>query len=126
MKTQHKEKLINISELAKKLKIFNKKNNKLATHTLRFWEKEFKQIKPTIITGRRYYAYKDVEIISMVKFLLKDQGLTIAGVKKVLKRKLNNLDDNGLSSIKSNYIKNKIKLKTNLLLNKINKFKNNG
>ena len=118
--------LINISELAKKLKIKNKNNGKPSTHTLRFWEKEFKQIKPIIIRGRRYYSKKNVDLISMIKFLLKDQGLTITGAKKIINKKLNTLDDSSLSSIKSNYIKKKIKLKTQLLLEKINNFKKNG
>ena len=118
--------LINISELAKKLRLKNKKNEKPSTHTLRYWEKEFKQIKPIIIRGRRYYSKKDVEFIAMIKFLLKDQGLTITGAKKIINKKLNTLDDHSSTSIKSSYIKKNIKLKTELLLKKINSFKKNG
>ena len=45
-----------IGEVAKDLNLINPKTGKLNTHTIRFWEKEFKQIKPKILTGnRRYY-----------------------------------------------------------------------
>ncbi len=118
-----KNRLINISELAKELGLENKKNSKLSTHTLRFWESKFKQIKPTIISGRRYYSKKDVEIISLIKFLLKEQGLTIEGVRKILNKKINSLDDHRASSITSNYYKAKIKTKSKMLLNKIKNLK---
>ena len=81
-----KEKLISISELAKNLDLKNKNSYKYSTHTLRFWEKEFRQIKPIKLSGRRYYTKKNVEIISLIKYLLKDQGLTIQGVKKILNK----------------------------------------
>lgn len=118
-----KNKLINISELAKELRLENKKNSKLSTHTLRFWESKFKQIKPTIISGRRYYSKKDVEIISLIKFLLKEQRLTIEGVRKILNKKINSLDDHRVSSITSEYYKAKIKTKSKMLLNKIKNLK---
>ena len=76
-------KLINISELAKEIGGNSKKKSNISTHTLRFWESKFSQIKPIFVSGRRYYTRKDVEVISLIKFLLKDQGLTIAGAKKV-------------------------------------------
>ena len=69
---------------------FTKNNKILPTHTLRYWEKEFKQIKPVILKGnRRYYDQKQVDKISYIKFLLKDKGLTIKGVKNILKEKKN-------------------------------------
>ena len=46
-------------------------------------EKEFTQIKPTVLRNRRYYTSKQVEIIKLIKFLLKDKGMTINGVKKI-------------------------------------------
>ena len=101
----------------------NNKSSKLSTHTLRFWESKFKQIKPTILSGSRYYSKKDVEIISLIKFLLKEQGLTIEGVKKILNKKINSLDDPRVSSITSDYYKAKIKTKSKMLLNKIKKLK---
>ena len=77
-----------ISEVAKILNLINSKTGKVNTHTLRFWEKQFKQIKPIILSGkRRYYDNKDLKIIKYIKFLLKDKGLTINGVKKMLNDK---------------------------------------
>ena len=74
-----------IGEVAKILNLINKKNGNLNTHTIRFWEKEFKQIKPKIMAGRRrYYSKKDFERLKLIKFLLKDKGFTINGVKKIL------------------------------------------
>ena len=74
-----------IGEIAKELNLVNKKTGALQTHTLRYWEKEFKQIKPKIMAGkRRYYSRKDFEKIKIIKFLLKDKGFTINGVKKIL------------------------------------------
>ena len=101
-----------IGEVAKILDLINKKKATLNTHTIRFWEKEFKQIKPKIFNGnRRYYSSETIEILKKVKYLLKDQGMTINGVKKLLNKskslKLDELPDN---SITSNY-KIKIKLK---------------
>ena len=122
-RNSRKHKLVNISELAKQLGLKNNKSSKLSTHTLRFWESKFKQIKPTILSGRRYYSKKDVEIISLIKFLLKEQGLTIEGVKKILNKKINSLDDPRVSSITSDYYKAKIKTKSKILLNKIKKLK---
>ena len=63
-----------IGEVAKDLGLINNKNGNLNTHTIRFWEKQFTQIKPTIKAGgRRYYSYADFEIIKLVKYLLKDK-----------------------------------------------------
>ena len=74
-----------IGEVAKILNLFNKKKGTLNTHTIRFWEKEFKQIKPNIFNGnRRYYNNDTIEILKKVKYLLKNQGMTINGAKKVL------------------------------------------
>ena len=74
-----------IGEVAKILNLVNKKNGSLNTHTIRFWEKEFNNIKPKIFAGkRRYYDNKSIEVLKKIKFLLKNQGLTIKGAKKVL------------------------------------------
>jgi len=74
-----------ISEVAELLNLVNTKTGKVSTHTLRFWEKEFKQIKPRIFAGnRRYYDTKTIEIIKKIKFLLKEKGMTIKGVKNQL------------------------------------------
>ena len=117
-----KDKLINISELASKLELINKKNKKPLTHTLRFWETKFKQIKPTILSGnRRYYSEKDVELFKFINFLLKKQGFTIEGVKKILNDKINKLDDFNSYSIKEQYFSKIIKEKSKKILYKIKK-----
>ena len=74
-----------IGEITKELGLINKKDGSLQTHTIRYWEREFKQIKPFIKSGkRRYYSSKNLEIIKIVKYLLKDMGMTIKGAKKLL------------------------------------------
>ena len=90
-----------IGEVAKILDLVNKKNGSLNTHTIRFWEKEFKTIKPRILTGRRrYYDNATIETLKKIKFLLKNQGMTIKGVKKVLSDSTSfNLDDLSNKSI---------------------------
>jgi DNA-binding transcriptional MerR regulator len=122
-----KEKLINISALAQKLKLINKKTGKPLTHTLRFWEKKFTQIKPTKLnSNRRLYSDKQVKLIVFINYLLKDKGLSIENAKNILKKNINNLDDYHLSSIKVDYIKKNLKEKSIKILNKIKKFKEDG
>ena len=107
-----------IGEVAKILNLINKKNGKLNTHTIRFWEKEFKQIRPKILNGnRRYYNNDTIEILKKVKYLLKDQGMTINGVKKVLNSdKSLKLDELPNNSINADYsIKNKLKKISDLI-----------
>ena len=83
--TKNKDAYKTIGGIAKELNLVNKKTGALQTHTLRYWEKEFRQIKPKIMAGkRRYYSRKDFERIKIIKFLLKDKGFTINGVKKIL------------------------------------------
>ena len=93
-----------IGEVAKILNLINKKNGSLNTHTIRFWEKEFKTIKPRILAGRRrYYDNSTIEILKKIKFLLKNQGMTIKGVKKLLSDSTSfNLDDLSNKSINLN------------------------
>ena len=101
-----------IGEVAKILNLINKKNGNLSTHTIRFWEKEFKQIKPRIFTGkRRYYDQSSIDILKKIKYLLKEQGMTINGVKKVLNNKSLKLDEFSNSFISPDNIKIKEKLK---------------
>ena len=74
-----------IGEVAKLLNLVNKKNGNLNTHTIRYWEKEFKNIKPRILSGRRrYYDIAEIEKLKKIKFLLKTKGLTIKGAKYFL------------------------------------------
>ena len=83
-----------ISEVAEILNLINPKNGELTTHTLRYWEKEFKQIKPKIFSGkRRYYDNKTIEFLKHIKYLLKDKGMTINGVKKHLNSNESELDE---------------------------------
>ena len=93
-----------IGEVAKILDLVNKKNSSLNTHTIRFWEKEFKIIKPRILTGRRrYYDNSTIETLRKIKFLLKNRGMTIKGAKKVLSESTSfNLDDLSNKSINMN------------------------
>jgi len=107
-----------IGEVAKILDLVNIKKGTLNTHTIRFWEKEFKQIKPKILNGnRRYYNNQTIEVLKKVKFLLKEQGMTINGVKKVLNSdKSLNLDELSNNSISANYnFRNKLKNISNLV-----------
>jgi Predicted transcriptional regulators len=106
-----------IGEVARELNLINKETGHLQTHTIRYWETQFKQIKPIIRAGkRRYYSIKNIEIIKYIKFLLKVKGLTISGVKKMLNdTERHSLDDStDLSVYKSDLkttkvIKEKIK-----------------
>ena len=98
MKSHHKsgDAYKTIGEVTKELGLINKKTGHLQTHTLRYWETQFKQIKPLIKAGkRRYYSKRNFKIIKLIKFLLKEKGLTINGVKKILNNpKIHSLDDN--------------------------------
>ena len=102
-----------IGEVARILNLVNKKNGNLNTHTIRFWEKQFKQIKPKILAGkRRYYDQYSIDVLKKIKFLLKDQGMTINGVKKFFNtNKVLNLDELSNNFISSDNIKIKNKLK---------------
>ena len=99
-----------IGEVAKILGLTDNKKGTLSTHTIRFWEKEFKQIKPKILNGnRRYFNNETIDLLKKIKFLLKDQGMTINGVKKLL----NNgepleLDEIANNSIRTDNLRNKL------------------
>ena len=108
-----------IGEVAQILNLFNKKNGSLSTHTIRFWEKEFKQVKPKIFSGnRRYYDESVINILKKIKYLLKVKGMTLNGVKKVLNSENSDIDELYNTSIKQKkIIKSKI-LNIKKLLNK--------
>ena len=119
-------KLIKISELSKMLNLVDPMTKKPLNHILRYWEREFKEIKPKKINNIRYYSSKQIEIIKMIKFLLKSKGMTILGVRNLLNSNINKLDDHKGHSLKADYYKNFLKLKSKTLVEKINKIKNYG
>ena len=112
-----------IGEVVKILGLKSKKGKSNPTHTIRFLEKEFKQIKPIILNGkRRYYDEKNIKLIKKVHFLLKDQGMTINGVKKILSNKEPlKLDEMSNHSIKASDLKNKLIKISNIIKSLKNK-----
>ena len=118
-----------IGEVAKSVGLIGK-NGSLSTHTLRFWQKEFKQIKPKIFSGRRrYYTNKDIRVIKVIKYLLKEKGMTIKGVKSALSNPnslmLDGSNDNSIStdSLDKEKIKDKIK-KISKIIEELKSLKN--
>mgnify|MGYP001216396783 FL=1 len=106
-----------ISEVVEIIGLKSKKGKLKPTHTLRYWEKEFNQIKPRILKGsRRYYDEKNIELLKKIHFLLKDRGMTINGVKKFLKNKetleLDEISNRSISTLK---IRNKVTKISNLV-----------
>ncbi len=99
-----------IGEVVKILDLKSRSGQKKPTHTIRFWEKEFKQIKPKILAGnRRYYNNTNIDLLKKIKFLLKDQGMTINGVKKLLNSNSSNqLDEISNKTIRTYNLKDKI------------------
>ena len=120
---ENKKKYKSIGEVAKILNLINKKNGKLSTHTIRFWEKEFKQIKPFIFSGkRRYYDEKTILILKKIQFLLKNKGMTLKGVKIELQNNDSELDELDNKTINT---KN-IRIRLSKIANIIKSLKNNG
>ena len=107
-----------IGEVTKELGLLNSKTGSLQTHTIRYWEKQFKQIRPLVKAGkRRYYSEKNFELIKMIKFLLKDRGMTVNGVKKILNEKnVEKLDEISNLGLYNSNFKNK-----ELIMDKIKK-----
>ena len=119
-------KLMNISELSKSLNLINPKSKKPLNHVIRYWEKEFKQIRPKKINNRRYYSSNQIKLIRLIKFLLRNKGLTISGVKAFLKKNTNELDYANTDSLKTEYYKISLKQKSLSLLKKISNLKIHG
>ena len=105
------------------LNLVDSESKKPLNHILRYWEKEFKEIKPRKINNRRYYSSKQLETIKMIKYLLKNKGMTILGVKNSLKSGTKKLDDNNIDSLKAKYYKENLKTKSKSLLEKLKKIK---
>jgi len=101
-----------IGEVCDIVGLTDTETGKRKTHVLRFWEKHFNEIKPSLIyKGRRYYSNKNIEYIKKVKKLLKEDGYTIKGSKKFLTN-YNDVDssfDNNIKAEKIINLKNKIK-----------------
>ena len=118
-KLKENSKYKTIGEVAKILNLINKKNGSLSTHTIRFWEKEFKQIKPKIFAGnRRYYDENSINTLKKIKYLLKDKGMTLIAVKKALNVDNSNIDElDNIPINQKNIIKIKVKKIKNLITN---------
>ena len=99
-----------IGEVAKILNLKLNDKGVLPTHVIRFWETQFKQIKPKILnSNRRYYDENTINLLKKVKFLLKDQGMTINGVKKILNNEDSlKLDEMANKSITAENLRNKL------------------
>ena len=99
-----------ISEVVKLIGLKSKKGKTLPTYTIRYWEKEFKQIKPKILNGKhRYYDKRNIEMLKKIHFLLKEQGMTINGVKKILNGEQSlELDEMANNSIRADNLRNKL------------------
>ena len=119
-------KLINISELAKMLGLVDSKNGKPLNYILRYWEKEFKQLKPRIINKRRYYSPDQIEMCKLIQFLTKSKKMTIKGAKNVLNLNINKLDDYNFNSLKADYHRGNVKEKSRKILEKIKRLKRYG
>ena len=120
------KKFKNISEVSKELDLINPDTKKPLNHVLRYWEKEFKEIRPKKINNRRYYSPEQVKIIKKIKFFLRSKGMTITGVKKLINFDIKKLDDDHSNSLETSYYKNKFELKKKLILDKIKKIKSYG
>ena len=107
---KNKDAYKSIGEVAEYLNLINPKTGLLNTYTLRFWEKEFKQIKPKIFAGkRRYYDKETIMLLKKIKFLLKEKGMTINGVKNHLNSANSELDEFTNTTINTkNILKSKV------------------
>jgi DNA-binding transcriptional MerR regulator len=119
-------KLITISKMSKIINLIDPITKKPLNHVLRYWEAEFKEIKPKKINNRRYYSPEQVKLIKMIKYLLKNKGMTILGVKNLLASKINKLDDSNIHSLKADYYKINLKSKSKQILDKVKRLKNYG
>ena len=117
--------LIKIGELIKLLNS-SKEDQKISSHTLRFWEKKFKQIKPKKINNQRYYSSKQIDTLKLIIYLLKEKRLTINGVKNELNSNNNKLDDYNSLSLKADYYKINLKKKSKKILYKLKRLKKYG
>ena len=120
------KKFLNISQVSEVLNLVHPITKKPLNHIIRYWEKEFRVIRAKKINNRKYYSQKQVEIIKMIKFLLRNKGLTIAKTKSLINFNVNKLDDYDKGSLKAEYYGNLFNLKSKNILEKINKIKSYG
>ena len=113
-----------IGEVAKILSLSSNQKKLISTHTIRFWEKNFKQIRPKILNGnRRYYNLENIELLKKIHFLLKEKGMTINGVKNILNNKDSlELDEISNQSIRTIKFKKKL-VKISKILKDLKKIK---
>ena len=113
-----------IGEVSKILSKYTHDGKSVPAHTIRFWEKEFKQIRPKTFNGnRRYYDLKNIELLKKIYILLKEQGMTISGVKKILNNKEPlKLDEISNRSIRTDIFKSKL-IKISKILDDLKKIK---
>ena len=120
------EALKTIGEVAKELNLIELETGKAKTYILRFWEKEFPQLKPKLrAKGRRYYTDENIKLLKKIQYLLKDKGLTIKGAKKIIENNINDIevDDFERKDISTNDLINK-KEKLNRIKKIITELKN--
>ena len=126
MSEKSAEALKTIGEVAKELNLIEVETGKAKTYILRFWEKEFPQLKPKLrAKGRRYYTAENVMLLKKIQYLLKDKGLTIKGAKKIIENNINDIevDDFERKDISTNDLLNK-KEKLNRIKKIITEIKN--
>ena len=126
MSEKSAEALKTIGEVAKELNLIEAETGKAKTYILRFWEKEFPQLKPKLrAKGRRYYTAENVKLLKKIQYLLKDKGLTIKGAKKIIENNINDIevDDFERKDISTNDLLNK-KEKLNRIKKIITEIKN--
>ncbi len=93
MSEKSAEALKTIGEVAKELNLIELETGKPKTYILRFWEKEFPQLKPKLrAKGRRYYTQENIKLLKKIHYLLKDKGLTIKGAKKIIENNINDIE----------------------------------
>ena len=119
-------KFVKISEVSKILNLVDTKTNKPLNYVLRYWETQFADIKPKRINNQRYYSLKQVERLKTIQYLLKKEGMTILGVKNILKLGSKVLDVNNDDSLRNIVLNKNFKSKAIKLLQKIKKMKNYG
>ena len=120
MKNKSRESYKTIGEVVKLLNMNSQKKSNNQAHTIRFWETQFKQIKPIKINNRRYYDQRNIDTLLKIQYLLKNQGMTINGVKNLLKNNNLNIDDKEKKIISSLNIKYRLD-KINILIKSLKK-----